>query len=171
MAKFPLMKAIYEQNFRFKQTSINKIRFCHNDLHYLNIFLRQKEGSPDKECILIDYDYGAYNYLAYDIANTINETCYIYNDEKPGFSYTQPLNAAFIRKVCSMYRGSYDGIEFDIAVMLVLLNFFWAMKGLVSKGPDSNFHNMKHGQHRLEICEYYMQLMETMRSNESTESE
>ena len=44
-----------------------KIRFCHNDLNNLNIFT-----SPS--VVLIDYDYAAYNYLAYDIANFLNES-------------------------------------------------------------------------------------------------
>jgi len=49
--------------------------FSHNDLHSANILLCNK---TDK-IILIDFEYGAYNYRAYDIANLLNESMFNYD--------------------------------------------------------------------------------------------
>ena len=39
---------------------------CHNDLNNLNVLVN------NLEVFLIDYDYCAYNFIAYDIANMLN---------------------------------------------------------------------------------------------------
>lgn len=38
----------------------NTIKLCHNDLNNLNIFIKK-----DEPVILIDYDYVAYNFIAF----------------------------------------------------------------------------------------------------------
>lgn len=56
------------------------VRMCHNDLNNLNILFNQDKMH------FIDFDYVKSNYLAYDIANFINETCIDYSVKHyPGF--------------------------------------------------------------------------------------
>jgi thiamine kinase-like enzyme len=48
---------------------------CHNDLLSGNILRRYESGAqeyPDRQVFLIDYEYAAYNYRAFDIANHIS---------------------------------------------------------------------------------------------------
>jgi thiamine kinase-like enzyme len=48
---------------------------CHNDLLSGNILRRNESGAeeyPDRQVFLIDYEYAAYNYRAFDIANHIS---------------------------------------------------------------------------------------------------
>lgn len=54
------------------------IQFCHNDLNRLNILC---STLPDDQMDLlslklIDYEYGEYNYLGFEIANYFNESCF-----------------------------------------------------------------------------------------------
>ena len=39
------------------------------------------EGTENEETVLIDYDYISYNYVAYDLANFLNEMCFFYYGE------------------------------------------------------------------------------------------
>lgn len=57
------------------------VKVCHNDLNNLNILVTASD------VFLIDYDYADYNFIAYDIANLINETSFDYSPSAyPGFS-------------------------------------------------------------------------------------
>lgn len=58
----------------------DSVKVCHNDLNNLNILITAGN------VYLIDYDYADYNYIAYDIANLINETSFDYSPlTYPGF--------------------------------------------------------------------------------------
>lgn len=69
--------------------SNSPIVFSHNDLHQGNILLaRACERRPllEQRVILIDFEYGSYNYRAYDIANHFCEWCFEYDTpEYPHF--------------------------------------------------------------------------------------
>jgi len=57
--------------------------FSHNDFHHRNFL----EKTKDETIITIDYEYGDYNYRAYDIANLFNEMMIDYDKEGlPGYS-------------------------------------------------------------------------------------
>nr|KYP35486.1 Choline/ethanolamine kinase [Cajanus cajan] len=56
-----------------------RIGFCHNDLQYGNIMLDEESNFVT----LIDYEYGSYNPVAYDIANHFNEMAANYHTETP----------------------------------------------------------------------------------------
>ena len=43
--------------------------FCHNDILFANILIHQPSGAVN----LIDFEYGGYNFRAFDIANHFNE--------------------------------------------------------------------------------------------------
>ncbi|KAK7271514.1 hypothetical protein RJT34_27479 [Clitoria ternatea] len=56
-----------------------RIGFCHNDLQYGNIMLDEETNSVT----IIDYEYAAYNPVAYDIANHFCEMAANYHTENP----------------------------------------------------------------------------------------
>lgn len=56
-------------------TSASPIVFCHNDIHSANIIYNEETGQIN----LVDYEYSAPNYLAYDIANHFCEFCGVEN--------------------------------------------------------------------------------------------
>ena len=84
------MKAWIKTNFG---ETPEKVKFCHNDLNNLNIFIKDSKDL-DKEAILIDFDYVGYNYAAYDLANFLNETCITYGGPYPGFKVDKKLTPA-----------------------------------------------------------------------------
>ena len=61
------------------------IKLCHNDLNNENIML----VSDKKQVYFIDYEYSRYNYVAYDIANFLNEAAISYR--KPETPYFEVL--------------------------------------------------------------------------------
>jgi len=50
---------------------------CHNDLNNLNVFYSEKERSSNR-LKFIDFEYSAYNYYPFDIANFMNESHFNY---------------------------------------------------------------------------------------------
>jgi len=52
-----------------RRSTTSPIVFCHNDLLLGNVVWNKEEGRT----YFIDYEYGAFNYLAFDIANHFNE--------------------------------------------------------------------------------------------------
>lgn len=88
-----LMTINYDDEVKFVreifERSNSPVVFSHNDLHQGNILLaRECERRPhlDQRVILIDFEYGSYNYRAYDIANHFCEWCFEYDTpEYPHF--------------------------------------------------------------------------------------
>lgn len=71
--------------FRKHLTTLKSpVVFCHNDLQEGNILLRESESGCRSLC-LIDYEYCAYNYRGFDIANHFIE--WIYNYTNPVYPY------------------------------------------------------------------------------------
>lgn len=56
----------------------DSVTFCHNDLNRLNILCGTKPGDSIDllQLKLIDYEYGEYNFLGFEIANYFNESCF-----------------------------------------------------------------------------------------------
>lgn len=66
--------------------------FCHNDLQEGNILMKENETSGCRSLCLIDYEYCAYNYRGFDIANHFVEWTYDYtNPTCPYFSVNRDL--------------------------------------------------------------------------------
>lgn len=64
-------------------TDPKSIVFSHNDAHSQNVLLLKK----NQELMLIDYEYSAYNYRGFDIANIFNETLFEYHTpERPYYT-------------------------------------------------------------------------------------
>ncbi|KFM65108.1 Choline/ethanolamine kinase, partial [Stegodyphus mimosarum] len=83
---FP-QKQWYEEEFKWLKKEMEKMNsplvYCHNDLHGGNILLRENSSKINEpEIILIDFEFGGYNYRGYDIGNHFSEWCFSYNTEK-----------------------------------------------------------------------------------------
>lgn len=65
--------------------------FCHNDLQEGNILMKENQPGGLSLC-LIDYEYCAYNYRGFDIANHFVEWTYDYtNPIYPHYSVNREL--------------------------------------------------------------------------------
>jgi len=76
----------------------DSVVFSHNDLHSQNILLLNKTN----KLVLIDYEYSAYNYRGYDIANLFNESIINYGYEQYPYYTIEEKN----------YPSSYDIVDF-----------------------------------------------------------
>lgn len=147
LESFPRMRKWLQDNFGKKRA---KIAFCHNDLNAYNIFIKNS-GKRQKECLFIDFEYAGYNYVAYDIANFLNESTISYEPESPGFKVLRKITKEDIHKVCSLYKKGYPDLERDVRLMMAMVNYFWAIWSLKTK-PTSNskgFSPLKHGKMRM----------------------
>ena len=61
----------------FLKTVDSPVVFSHNDINTGNILVREDPSSWDP-VVFIDYEFAAYNYRAFDIANHFNEWMYDY---------------------------------------------------------------------------------------------
>lgn len=64
-----LVSEVIEMEAKIKPVTTSPIVFCHNDLLVGNIVLNR----VDNRTYFIDFEYGGFNYLSYDIANHFNE--------------------------------------------------------------------------------------------------
>ncbi|KAG8184905.1 hypothetical protein JTE90_017760 [Oedothorax gibbosus] len=84
---------MYKEEIDWLSEEIKKFNspvvYCHNDLQGGNILLRQNPSSEDApRIILIDFEYGAYNYRGFDLANQFCEWCFEYETENfPYFTW------------------------------------------------------------------------------------
>eukprot|EP01040_Poterioochromonas_malhamensis_P011006 gene11006-11993_t len=114
---------------------------CHNDLLSGNIMLVSKEidgvvVEGEKLVKLIDYEYGAYNYRGYDIANHFYECCgfdcnfarYPNKEKRHAFytSYLTTANPSYFSN--EQFLEGFD----DIVLYFTLIsNFFWGTWSIV----------------------------------------
>ena len=78
--------------------SKESVVFSHNDLHGGNVLLLNKTN----RLVLIDYEYSAYNYRGYDIANLFNESIMNYSCEQYPYYIIEEKN----------YPTDYDIVDF-----------------------------------------------------------
>ena len=78
--------------------SKESVVFSHNDLHGANVLLLNKTN----RLVLIDYEYSAYNYRGYDIANLFNESIINYSYEQYPYYIIEDKN----------YPSDYDIVDF-----------------------------------------------------------
>ncbi|KAG8188365.1 hypothetical protein JTE90_019272 [Oedothorax gibbosus] len=84
---------MYKEEMAWLTKEIKKINspvvYCHNDLQGGNILLRQDTPSKDVPGImLIDFEFGAYNYRGFDLANQLCEWCFEYlTEDFPYFTW------------------------------------------------------------------------------------
>ncbi|XP_017875611.1 ethanolamine kinase [Ceratina calcarata] len=128
---------VLKQNYQLLKKELidinNEVVFAHNDLLLGNVLYNQKENSVT----FIDFEYTAYNYQAFDIANHFAEFAGIDNPDYSLYPGEQ-LQKAWI----NIYLQEYNDIncvpETEINLLfsqvnkfVLLSHFFWACWGLI----------------------------------------
>ncbi|XP_054814823.1 probable choline kinase 2 isoform X2 [Prosopis cineraria] len=136
------------------------IGFCHNDLQYGNIMLKEETNSVT----LIDYEYSGYNPVAYDIANHFCEMAADYHTDAPhvlDFSKCPDLEERkrFVQAYLSTSGQEPSDSEVEQllqeAEKYTLANhLFWGLWGVISAHVNKiDFNYMEYAKQR--IKEYW----------------
>lgn len=94
--------------------------FCHNDLQEGNILMKENEHSGCRSLCLIDYEYCAYNYRGFDIANHFIEWTYDYTSAiYPHFTVNREL---FPTKDQQVNIVNIQIIEYFLKTLCIILD-------------------------------------------------
>ena len=143
-------------NFLLPKTE-ESIAICHNDLNNLNIM------NTAKEAFLIDYDYVGFNFIAYDIANLINETSFDYTPKTyPGFKILKTYEAEHIDEMVKHYPGYYPELGDEVLRFMCVSNLYWAIWSLkrFEFNVSEIFGILEHGLKRMDLFDQYNKLIE-----------
>ncbi|KAH7331908.1 hypothetical protein KP509_20G056800 [Ceratopteris richardii] len=132
-----------------KSSTLNsEVGFCHNDLQYGNILMDNKDGS----LTFIDYEYAAYNPVAYDLANHFCEMTADYHTDSPhvlDFSKYPDLQERqrFIREYlrssdADVNQCQVEKLSSEVDFYGSTSHLLWGLWGLIShhvNGIDFNY--------------------------------
>jgi thiamine kinase-like enzyme len=130
---------------------------CHNDLNNLNILFESDQMH------FIDYDYVGSNYLAYDIANFLNEATIDYSlPQYPGFTLLEPLTFEQIKSVAEIYPAYYSGLDLEVLKFMCVCNLYWAVWSIkrFPLNTSETFGVVEHGMLRLQLFQHYFSLIQ-----------
>lgn len=133
-----------------------EIGFCHNDLHEGNIL----QNISDKSITLIDYEYAAYNYLSFDIANHFCEWMFDYDvNHDPYFTYI-PSNWPSDKTIAMFLFFYYDSKHLDkvfiadqineIKQFALVSHITWTLWALSMGVTDINFNYISFASARMD---------------------
>ncbi|XP_059480635.1 choline/ethanolamine kinase [Neocloeon triangulifer] len=136
-----------EQEMRWLKRELEDVEspavFCHNDLQEGNILLREL----DQEVVVIDFEYSAYNYRGFDIANHMCEWVFDYTCPHPPYFTANHQNYPslqqqqfFARKYLEALpesEGSCTDEEVEqllteARIFTLASHFFWALWSVVN---------------------------------------
>ncbi|XP_065348123.1 choline/ethanolamine kinase-like [Cloeon dipterum] len=136
--------------------------FCHNDLQEGNILLREK----DQDVVVIDFEYSAYNYRGFDLANHMCEWVFDYTYPTPPYftahekNYpSQEQQEFFVREYLRSLpnsNGCYSNEEVhrllrEARIFTLASHFFWALWSVVNGAVSTiPFDYWVYGQARFE---------------------
>ena len=130
--------------------------FCHNDILLKNMI------KNDKSIELIDYEYCAYNYRAYDLANHFNEWCglELVWENYPSLDTRRRFLKEYLNEFYDDKKDEFDlekeidKIIEDIKWFDLASNFYWGTWGLIEAGFSSiDFNYCDYG--RLRFKRYF----------------
>ena len=154
---------------------------CHNDIHRLNLICRKS----DNKIFVLDHEYACLNLVGNDIANYMNESCYIY---EPEYVFTKDLinfdkyfgfYKNYIKTFCDSHKflnSTDDGKKFLKEIQTkkyylklhVVLNLFWFLYCCIYLNfaefykDQKNFFYFQHGIHRIIHIEAAMKDIEKL---------
>lgn len=173
------LKREYEflRNYLETATSPGPVTFCHNDLQQGNILRVSKEvqenNEDDFDLKLIDFEFSAYNYRAFDLANHFCEWMFDYSVPPPQY-FSMSLNSwpskeqqlVFIRAYLGKdtqdnnYTFAESTIEESelldqVSRFALASHFMWGLWGVVlerlnSGGNGIQFNYLDYGMARFE---------------------
>ena len=128
--------------------------FCHNDLLLGNIIL-----APDRSKVtFIDYEYGAPNYLAFDLGNHFDEFVGVGADmDYAGLYPKEDAQKRWLTKYLKAFKGTSEVSEEEVNKLYVLTNQFallahlqWGIWSLVQAANSSiDFDFLDYSNQRL----------------------
>ncbi|VVC27930.1 Hypothetical protein CINCED_3A019465 [Cinara cedri] len=159
---------------RWLKKHLTKLRspvvFCHNDLQEGNILMQEKHCGLS--LCLIDYEYCAYNYRGFDIANHFVEWTYDYtNPIYPHYSVNRELfptrdqQIAFLKRYsqCMGHAESIDIILDEVQHFILASHLFWGIWSVVnSRMSKITFGYREYAMERLKS---YFKLKESLVNN------
>lgn len=113
----------------------------------------------------IDFEYASYNYIAYEIANFLNELCIDYSVvDFPKFKLIKKLTYEDVVKACQYYPDFYEELPKEVINFLSLVNLYWAVWSIKMTNEPSNaqFGTIEHGFIRIELFHYYQQISHSL---------
>lgn len=129
--------AVLEEEYQFLKQKLmklnNSVVYSHNDLLLANVLYNKKENSVT----FIDYEYTAFNYQAYDIANHFAEFAGV---DIPDYSLypKETLQRAWLRIYLQTYNETNNVSEDEVTRLYVHVNkfvllshFFWGCWSLI----------------------------------------
>lgn len=130
---------------RWLKKHLTKLRspvvFCHNDLQEGNILMKENDSSGCRSLCLIDYEYCAYNYRGFDIANHFIEWTYDYtNPIYPHYTVNRKLfptkdqQMEFLKRY-SQCMGNEESIEIifnEVQHFILASHLFWGIWSVVN---------------------------------------
>jgi len=130
---------------RWLKKHLTKLRspvvFCHNDLQEGNILLKENDSSGCLSLCLIDYEYCAYNYRGFDIANHFVEWTYDYkNPIYPHYTINRELfptkeqQTEFLKRYsqCMGNNESVETILNEVPHFVLASHLFWGIWSIVN---------------------------------------
>ncbi|XP_050535402.1 choline/ethanolamine kinase isoform X2 [Daktulosphaira vitifoliae] len=160
---------------RWLKKHLTKLRspvvFCHNDLQEGNVLLKEKELTGSRSLCLIDYEYCAYNYRGFDIANHFIEWIYDYTNPKyPHYTVKRDLFPTKDQQVEFLKRylqcmGSDEPIEVilnEVRHFTLASHLFWGIWSIVnSRTSKITFGYREYAVERLKT---YFKLKENLKN-------
>lgn len=114
----------------FSETS-NPVVFCHNDLLLGNVIYTKEQNFVT----FIDYEYAAFNYQAFDIANHFLEFAGIENVDYTKFP-EEPLQKDWIRTYLKEFQNEFTETDvnrlfINVNKFVLLSHLFWGLWALI----------------------------------------
>lgn len=133
--------------------------FCHNDLQEGNILIKESESCDSQSLCFIDYEYCAYNYRGFDIANHFIEWTYDYTNPKyPYYTVfkdrfpTKQQQTEFLKQYfqCMESEESIEVILYEIQHFILASHLFWSIWSIVnSRVSKITFGYKEYAEERL----------------------
>ncbi|XP_001942911.2 choline/ethanolamine kinase isoform X1 [Acyrthosiphon pisum] len=161
---------------RWLKKHLSKLRspvvFCHNDLQEGNILMKENDPPGSRSLCLIDYEYCAYNYRGFDIANHFVEWTYDYtNPIYPHYTVNRELfptkdqQIEFLKRYshCMENEESIELILNEVNNFILASHLFWGIWSIVnSRMSKITFGYREYAMERLKS---YFKLKESLINN------
>ncbi|XP_022173548.1 choline/ethanolamine kinase [Myzus persicae] len=161
---------------RWLKKHLSKLRspvvFCHNDLQEGNILMKENDPPGCRSLCLIDYEYCAYNYRGFDIANHFVEWTYDYtNPIYPHYTVNRELfptkdqQIEFLKRYshCMENEESIELILNEVNHFILASHLFWGIWSIVnSRMSKITFGYREYASERLKS---YFKLKESLINN------
>ncbi|KAL4142382.1 hypothetical protein QTP88_004849 [Uroleucon formosanum] len=158
---------------RWLKKHLSKLRspvvFCHNDLQEGNILMKENDPPGCRSLCLIDYEYCAYNYRGFDIANHFVEWTYDYtNPIYPHYTVNRELfptkdqQIEFLKRYsqCMENEESIELILNEVNNFILASHLFWGIWSIVnSRMSKITFGYREYAMERLKS---YFKLKESL---------